>query len=118
MQICPHRPPRAAGANQQPAATATPAASLARAGTCEDGEGAKSIEEGTFDFGGKIPVNPSGGRLSANAVQVAGLSEIAECVLQLRGDAGERQVEGAKHALAHGINGMCGQAHCVWILGN
>jgi acetyl-CoA C-acetyltransferase len=74
-------------------------------------------ERGTFDFNGKLPVNPSGGRLSANPVQVAGLLEMIECVLQIRGEAGRRQVKGAQTALAQGINGMCGQAHCVWILG-
>lgn len=86
-------------------------------GFCEDGMGAEYLERGKFNFDGEIPVNPSGGRLSANPVQVAGLAAMAECVLQLRGEAGERQVEGAEIALAHGINGMCGQSHCVWILG-
>jgi len=86
-------------------------------GFCEDGMGAEFVERGHADFEGKLPVNPSGGRLSAHPVQVAGLAAMAECVLQLRGEAGERQVEGAETALAHGINGMCGQSHCVWILG-
>jgi acetyl-CoA C-acetyltransferase len=86
-------------------------------GFCEDGMGPEMEERGTFDFNGKLPVNPSGGRLSANPVQVAGLAEMAECVLQLRGEAGKRQVKGAETALAHGINGVCGQSHCVWILG-
>ncbi len=86
-------------------------------GFCDDGMAAEYMERGVFDFNGEIPVNPSGGRLSANPVQVAGLAEIAECVLQLRGVAGKRQVKGAEVALAHGINGMCGQSHCVWILG-
>ena len=54
---------------------------------------------------------------TANPVQVAGLAAMIECVLQLRGEAGRRQVKGAQKALAHGINGMCGQSHCVWILG-
>ncbi|HEY5526538.1 MAG TPA: thiolase family protein [Candidatus Anoxymicrobiaceae bacterium] len=86
-------------------------------GFCEDGMGPEMEERGTFDFNGKLPVNPSGGRLSANPVQVAGLLEMIECVLQIRGEAGRRQVKGAQTALAQGINGMCGQAHCVWILG-
>ncbi|MHB8894664.1 MAG: thiolase family protein [Candidatus Geothermincolia bacterium] len=86
-------------------------------GFCEDGMGPEMEERGKFDFGGKIPVNPSGGRLSANPVQVAGLAALIECVLQLRGEAGRHQVKGAETALAHGINGMCGQSHCVWILG-
>jgi len=87
-------------------------------GFCDDGMAAEQLERGSFNFiNCRMPVNPSGGRLSANPVQVAGLAEMAECVLQLRGDAGERQVEGARTALAHGINGLCGQSHCVWILG-
>lgn len=86
-------------------------------GVVDDGMGCEYLERGLFDFEGGFPVNPSGGRLSANPVQVAGLAELAECVLQLRGEAGDRQVEGAETALAHGINGMCGQAHCVWVLG-
>lgn len=86
-------------------------------GLCDEGMGPEYIERGYFDFGGTLPVNTSGGRLSANAVQVAGLAGMIECVLQLRGGAGRRQVKGAQKALAHGINGICGQSHCVWILG-
>jgi len=87
-------------------------------GFCDDGMAAEQLERGSFNFiNCRMPVNASGGRLSANPVQVAGLAEMAECVLQLRGEAGERQVDGAGIALAHGINGMCGQSHCVWILG-
>jgi len=86
-------------------------------GFCEDGMGPEMTERGTFNFDGKLPVNASGGRLSANAVQVAGLAALIECVLQLRGEAGRRQVKKAEKALVQGINGMCGQSHCVWILG-
>jgi acetyl-CoA C-acetyltransferase len=87
-------------------------------GFCDDGMAAEQLERGSFNFiNCRMPVNASGGRLSANPVQVAGLTEMSECVLQLRGEAGEHQVEGARIALAHGINGMCGQSHCVWILG-
>lgn len=86
-------------------------------GFCDDGTAGEYMERGYFNFDGMLPVNPSGGRLSANPVQVAGLAGMAECVLQLRGAAGKRQVKGAEIALAHGINGMCGQSHCVWILG-
>jgi acetyl-CoA C-acetyltransferase len=42
---------------------------------------------------------------------------MAEATLQVRGEGGKRQIDGVKTALAHGINGPCGQAHCVWILG-
>jgi acetyl-CoA C-acetyltransferase len=86
-------------------------------GFCRLGEGLKLLEEGITSMGGKLPVNPSGGLLAANAALVAGLVRLAEVVLQLRGDASDHQVEGARLGLAHGINGACGQAHCVWVLG-
>ena len=86
-------------------------------GICDDGMGCEYLERGYFDAGGKLPVNVSGGRLSANPVQAAGLYAMAECVLQLRGEAGKRQLKGVDTALVHGINGMCGQSHCVWVLG-
>jgi len=85
-------------------------------GLCGRGEGGTLIDSGRTGMGGDLPVNPSGGVLSAHAVQVAGMARIAEAVLQLRGEAGARQVPGARTALAHGINGICGQTHCVWVL--
>jgi len=86
-------------------------------GFCEAGQGVRITEMGTTAMGGKMPVNPSGGVLSAHPVMVAGLARIIEAVLQLRGEAGAHQVDGVRTALAHGINGPCGQSHCVWILG-
>jgi len=76
----------------------------------------KRKEKGVSTMEGSLPVNPSGGVLSSHPVLVAGLVRIIESVLQLRGQAGERQVKNATSALAHGINGPCGQSHCVWIL--
>lgn len=58
-------------------------------------------------------VNPSGGWLAGNPGVVTGLSRTAECVVQLRGAAGERQVPGARRALAHGMHGLGAQAHTV-----
>jgi len=86
-------------------------------GFCERGEGGKLTESGKTARGGELPVNASGGCLSGNPVLVAGLNRIIECALQVRGNAGEHQVDGVKTALAHGINGPCGQSHCVWVLG-
>lgn len=86
-------------------------------GFCDPGGGAGMTESGKTAMGGPIPVNPSGGVLSAHAVLAAGLARIAEAALQVRGEAGPRQVDGARTSLAHGINGPCGQSHCVWILG-
>ncbi len=87
-------------------------------GLCKRGEAGTMIDSGVTELGGALPINPSGGVLSAHAVQVAGLARIAESVLQLRGEAGDRQVDGARIALAHGIEGACGQGHCVFVLGN
>ena len=87
-------------------------------GLCKRGEAGTMIDSGVTELGGALPINPSGGVLSAHAVQVAGLARIAESVLQLRGEAGARQVDGARVALAHGIEGACGQGHCVFVLGN
>ena len=86
-------------------------------GFCNKGDGGKLLEKGETEREGPIPVNPSGGCLSAHAVITAGLIRMAEATLQVRGEAGKRQIDGVKTALAHGINGPCGQAHCVWILG-
>ncbi len=87
-------------------------------GFCERGKGGKLIESGETTMGGKLPINPSGGVLSAHPVLVAGLARIAEITIQLREEGNGRQVDGAKTGLAHGINGACGQAHCVWVLEN
>jgi acetyl-CoA C-acetyltransferase len=86
-------------------------------GFCAPGEGGKLTESGKTARGGELPVNASGGCLSGNPILVAGLNRIIEAALQIRGDAGEHQVDGVKTALAHGINGPCGQSHCVWVLG-
>ncbi len=86
-------------------------------GLCGRGEGGKLTESGATALGGELPVSASGGCLSSNPILVAGLVRLIECALQLRGDAGEHQVDGAKTALAHGVNGPAGQSHCCWVLG-
>jgi len=86
-------------------------------GFCEEGGAGRLIDEGVTQMDGKLPVNPSGGCLSAHAVMVAGLARLIEATLQVRGAAGKRQVSGCRTALAHGINGPCGQSHCVMIVG-
>jgi acetyl-CoA C-acetyltransferase len=86
-------------------------------GLCGCGEGGRLVESGATQMTGKIPVNPSGGLLSAHTVIAAGLIRMAEIFLQLRGEAGGRQVSKARTGVAHGVNGPCGQSHCVWVLG-
>ena len=88
-------------------------------GFCSKGEGGKLAASGATAKGGDIPVNPSGGLLSGHPVIAAGMIRMVEAVRQIRGEAGGMQVkEDVKTALAHGVNGLCGQSHCVWILGS
>ena len=87
-------------------------------GFCGRGEGGKLIEKGVSQMSGNLPINPSGGILAGNPIGVAGAARVVEAVTQLRGEAGNRQVEGVKTALAHGFTGACGQSHCVLILTN
>ncbi len=84
-------------------------------GLAEYGKAGTMLEKGMFNKDGRLPVNPSGGLLSGHPVIAAGLYRIAEVVLQLRGQAGERQVN-ARRGVAQGVNGLCGQSHCVWVL--
>jgi len=75
-------------------------------GFCKRGEEVRLLEDGVTELGGKLPVNTSGGLLSkGHPVSASGVAQIAELVWQLRGQAGERQVAGAKVALAHVIGG-------------
>ncbi|MBN1375475.1 MAG: thiolase family protein, partial [Dehalococcoidia bacterium] len=86
-------------------------------GLCGRGGGGKLIDSGKTQLNGELPVNPSGGVLSGVPALLAGMSCVAEAFFQLRGEAGKRQVDKAKKALAHGTVGPCGQMHCVIILG-
>jgi len=85
-------------------------------GFCRRGEGGKMVERGITAINGELPVNPSGGILSGNPVTVAGTVRVAEAALQLMGQAGQRQVDGAKRALAQGHCGPCGQGQCVVVM--
>ncbi|MGB7631607.1 MAG: thiolase family protein, partial [Candidatus Deferrimicrobium sp.] len=76
-------------------------------GFCRKGEGGRFIEEGHSGIGGKTPFNTSGGLLSkGHVIGATGISQIVELVRQLRGQAGERQVEGARVALQHNGGGF------------
>jgi acetyl-CoA acetyltransferase len=79
-------------------------------GMCPDGAGGKLVAEGATGYGGRWVVNPSGGLISkGHPLGATGLAQAAELVWQLRGEAGERQVPGARVALAHNI-GLGGAA--------
>lgn len=61
-------------------------------------------------------INPSGGALAANPIMATGLVRLAEAALQVTGRAGERQVPGARQALAHATGGHALQQNLVWLL--
>ncbi len=76
-------------------------------GLCKQGEGGQLVDEGATALGGKIPVNPSGGLLAkGHPVGATGTAQIAEIFWQLRGEAGKRQVEGARIGLTENGGGM------------
>lgn len=78
-------------------------------GLCPEGEGGPFVESGQSKLGGKTPVNTSGGLMrKGHPVGATGASQIFELVCQLRGEAGERQVEGAQLALAENGGGFIG----------
>jgi acetyl-CoA acetyltransferase len=91
-------------------------------GFCAFGEGGPMGERGETRIGGRIPVNPSGGLESkGHPIGATGLGQIFELVTQLRGEAGPRQVEGARVALAEnggGLHGVEEAVACVTILGH
>lgn len=78
-------------------------------GFCAIGEGGRLVESGATTLGGSIPINLSGGLVSkGHPVGATGLSMIDELMLQLRGEAGPRQVSGASIALAENGGGVMG----------
>ena len=78
-------------------------------GFCEPGEGGPFVASGATGPGGTIPINTGGGLVSkGHPVGATGLSMIHELVTQLRGEAGERQVEGARIALQENGGGVMG----------
>ncbi len=89
-------------------------------GFCEIGEGGPLAESGATEIGGRIPVNPSGGLESkGHPIGATGLGQIHELAVQLRGEAGERQVDDARFGIAENGGGMHGieeAVACVTIL--
>jgi len=74
---------------------------------CPIGEGGAFTEAGNTKLGGKVPVNPSGGLVSkGHPVGATGIMQLHELITQLRGEAGDRQVDGAKIAVAENGGGF------------
>lgn len=85
-------------------------------GFCPKGEGGRFVADGAIAPGGRLPVNTNGGGLSYCHPGMYGVFVLIEAVRQLRGEAGERQVEGCETAIAHG-NGGTLSAQSTVILG-
>ena len=84
-------------------------------GFADKGEGWRLVEDGTTTLGGAMPVNASGGVLSSNPIGASGMVRFAEAALQVRGMAGEHQVDGARRALGHAYGGGA-QYFAMWIV--
>ena len=85
------------------------------------GQGGLAAERGETAIGGRIPINPSGGLESkGHPIGATGLGQVFELVTQLRGEAGPRQVAGARIALAENGGGLAGVEEavaCLTLLG-
>jgi acetyl-CoA C-acetyltransferase len=88
---------------------------LENLGFAPEGEGWKLVEDGTTNFGGALPTNVSGGVLSTNPIGASGMLRFLEAALQVRGMAGEHQVEGARTAVGHAYGGAA-QFFAMWVV--
>ncbi len=84
-------------------------------GFAEKGEGWRMTEEGATAIEGDMPINPSGGVLSSNPVGASGMLRFAEAAMQVRGQAGDHQIDGARLALGHAYGGGS-QFFAMWIV--
>jgi acetyl-CoA C-acetyltransferase len=86
---------------------------LENLGFAEEGNGWKLTDAGTTEIGGDLPTNPSGGVLSSNPIGASGMLRFLEAALQVRGLAGEHQVDGARTAIGHAYGGAA-QFFAMW----
>jgi acetyl-CoA C-acetyltransferase len=84
-------------------------------GFAREGEGWKMTDSGATDFGGELPTNVSGGVLSSNPIGASGMLRFLEAASQVRGTAGEHQVEGARTAVGHAYGGAS-QFFAMWVV--
>jgi acetyl-CoA C-acetyltransferase len=85
-------------------------------GFTAEGEGWKLTESGETEIGGRLPINMSGGVLSSNPIGASGMLRFGEAALQVMGEAGEHQVDGARRALGHAYGGGS-QFFAMWVVG-
>ena len=90
---------------------------LENLGFCDEGDGWKLTDAGATSMdGGDIPWNCSGGVLSSNPIGASGMLRFFEAALQVRGEAGEHQVDGARRALGQAYGGGS-QFFAMWVVG-
>jgi acetyl-CoA C-acetyltransferase len=82
----------------------------------EEGEGWRMVEDGVTQMDGDLPVNCSGGVLSTNPIGASGMIRFGEAAMQVRGQAGEHQIDGVRTALGHAYGGGS-QFFAMWVLG-
>jgi acetyl-CoA C-acetyltransferase len=80
------------------------------------GAGWRMVDDGATAIDGTFPVNPSGGLLGANPIGAAGLVRFAEAAMQVRGTAGEHQLDGVRRALGHAAGGYSNFV-AMWVVG-
>jgi acetyl-CoA C-acetyltransferase len=90
---------------------------LENLGFAEEGEGWKLTHDGVTAMDGDLPVNCSGGVLSTNPIGASGMIRFGEAALQVRGMAGEHQIDGARTALGHAYGGAA-QFYAMWVVGS
>jgi acetyl-CoA C-acetyltransferase len=90
---------------------------LENLGFAEAGEGWRMVEDGVTQLDGDLPVNMSGGVLSSNPIGASGMLRFAEAANQVRGRAGEHQVDGARTAVGHAYGGGS-QFFAMWVVGS
>ena len=83
----------------------------------DKGSGWKLTQEGVTALDGDLPINMSGGVLSSNPIGASGMLRFLEAALQVRGMAGEHQVDGARRALGHAYGGNA-QYFAIWVVGS
>ena len=89
---------------------------LENLGFAERNRGWRLTIEGTTAIDGELPINPSGGVMATNPIGASGMLRFAEAALQVRGLAGDHQIDGVRVALGHAFGGGS-QFFAMWIVG-
>lgn len=88
---------------------------LENLGFSEEGEGWKMTEQGATAMDGDLPINPSGGVLSTNPIGASGMLRFGEAAMQVRGTAGDHQIDGARTAVGQAYGGAA-QFFAMWVV--